>query len=149
MTHTSAILRVSAPCFAEIGMLLRAAGYEHAFDTLHHSGDPTIDMHGIMLAPRPGLAGDTSIVVASILSGRTHEGKVELIVNGERAQLDLDKAREVQKNFSGAIEAAISDQIFFQLLTGKLGLSPEAASAAIEDLRELRQGNRGVQFSPS
>lgn len=35
----------------------------------------------------------TTIVIGTILSQRTKQGMVEMVVNGEQVQLDLDKAR--------------------------------------------------------
>lgn len=88
----------------------------------------------------------TSIEVGTILSRRTKEGIVELTVNGEKAQLDLDKAREVHRNLGGAIEAAVSDTLIYRFLTLKCGVSDEAAGAALLDFRELRQGSREVVY---
>lgn len=86
-----------------------------------------------------------TIEIASILSQRTKRGLVEIHFNGTKVQLDVAKAREVLAMLHGAVEAAVSDEIFFKLLTN-LGLSEEAASRALLDLRELRQGTRGTSF---
>jgi len=81
--------------------------------------------------------------IGSLLSARTKEGMVELVVDGHKVQMDLPKAREVLGMLTGAIEAAVSDQLLFQFLTGpKIGLPPEAAARALLDFRELRQGSR-------
>jgi hypothetical protein len=90
---------------------------------------------------------DTRIEVASILSHRTKEGMVELVLNGEKAQMDLAKAREVIGFLQGAVEAAISDQILFAFLTTKVGISEEKASAVLLDFRELRQGSRSPVYA--
>lgn len=92
-----------------------------------------------MSAPR-------SLTVASILSARTKEGLVELTVDGHAVQMELAKAREVRGMLDGAIEAAVSDELLFKFLTTRIGLSEQAAAAALLDLRELRQGSRGVVF---
>lgn len=47
-TRTTAILEVSVPVYAEIRDKLRAAGYDHAFDS-----DGGIDMHGISIKEEP------------------------------------------------------------------------------------------------
>jgi hypothetical protein len=49
VTHTYAVLKISAIAFAEIERLLKAAGYEHAFheDAMYGT---VIDMHGIAVA---------------------------------------------------------------------------------------------------
>lgn len=125
MTHTFAVLEVTPMAFVEIRARLEKAGYDHAFH-----GD-TIDMHGIGLKALSGPAAPTDIVVSTLLSKRTKEGMVELAVNGERTQMELDKAREVLQMLASAIEAAISDQLIFQFLTTKVGLSAEQATAAL------------------
>lgn len=89
---------------------------------------------------------ETTIEVGSILSARTREGMVELVLNGERTQMDLAKAREVIGFLQGAVEAAISDQIMFAFLTTKVGISEEKATLALLDFRELRQGSRTTVF---
>ncbi len=88
----------------------------------------------------------THIEVASILSHRTKEGMVELTLNGEKTQMDLPKAREVRGMLDGAIEAAVSDMLMFKFLTVRIGLSEEAAAAALLDFRELRQGSRSTVY---
>jgi hypothetical protein len=87
-----------------------------------------------------------NIEVASILSQRTKQGMVELTVNGEKIQMDLDKAREVLGMLSGAIEAAVSDGLVFAFLTTRVGLSEDAAGRALLEFRELRQGSRHVVY---
>jgi hypothetical protein len=47
MTHTYAILDVSADVYAEIEAKLQAAGYDHVFH--EDDGETVIDMHGIAL----------------------------------------------------------------------------------------------------
>ena len=88
----------------------------------------------------------TDIQIGSILSHRTKEGMVELVVNGEKAQMDLPKAREVLGMLSGAIEAALSDGLIYAFLTKRIGLSDEKASAALLDFREMRQGSRETVY---
>ncbi len=88
----------------------------------------------------------TSIEVGTILSHRTKQGMVELVVDGHKVQMDLDKAREVRGMLDGAIEAAVSDGLIYAFLTSKIGLSENAASAALLDFRELRQGSRSTVF---
>lgn len=45
MSHTYALLPISAAAYAEIRESLRSKGYEHTFD------GEIIDMHGIALVP--------------------------------------------------------------------------------------------------
>lgn len=49
MTHTYAVLEVSAAAYAEVRALLAQAGYRHAFHETQ-AGQAVIDMHGIALA---------------------------------------------------------------------------------------------------
>lgn len=86
------------------------------------------------------------VEVGSILSARTKEGAVEITVNAEKIQIDLPKAREILGMLSGAIEAAVTDEIVFKFLTTKVGLPEEAAARALVDLRELRQGSRSTVY---
>lgn len=137
-THTYAVLDVTPMAFVEIRRRLEAAGYQHAFH------DDVIDMHGIALRALGEGPHPTGIEIGTLLSQRTKNGMVEVAVNGERTQMDLDKAREVLGMLSGAVEAAISDQLIYQFLTAKVGLSNEQASAALLDFREMRQGSRDV-----
>jgi hypothetical protein len=90
--------------------------------------------------------GETHIEIGSILSHRTKAGLVELTINREKVQFDLAKAREVAAMLSGAIEAAVSDQLLFAFLTTKVGLDADAAGRALLDFRELRQGSRGIVY---
>ncbi len=83
---------------------------------------------------------------ASIVGARSQEGMVEMAINGERMQFTLPKAREILGMLSGAIEAAISDELMFKFLTTRVGLPVEAATAALLDFRELRQGSKQVVY---
>lgn len=88
---------------------------------------------------------------SSIIASRTKLGAVEMTLrrDGQEPyvlQMSLDAARSVAANLAGAIEAAISDQIFYALLTDRLGLEPASAARALLDLRELRQGSRGTVY---
>ena len=56
--------------------------------------------------------------VGTLLSHRTKQGVVELMLNREKTQMDLDKAREVLGMLSQAIEAAVSDTLIYAFLTG-------------------------------
>lgn len=89
---------------------------------------------------------NTTIEIGTILSHRTKQGMVELTLNGEKTQMDLNKAREVLGMLSGAIEAALSDGLIYAFLTTKVGLSDDKASRALVDFRELRQGSRDTVY---
>lgn len=139
MTHTYAVLEVPPVVYAAVRALLAQADYQHAF----HDGKDgeVIDMHGIALKSRGGTA-DADITISTLLSSRTKEGRVELALNGELIQMDLDKARQIVGMLQQAIEAAMTDQMLYAFLTGRIGLKPDAASMALLDFRELRQGSR-------
>lgn len=139
-THTYAVLEVTPMAFVEIRRLLTAAGYAQAFH------DDVIDMHGLALKALGTGPSSTNVEVGTLLSQRTKQGMVEIAVNGERVQMDLDKARAVLRMLSGAIEAAVSDTLIYQFLTTKVGLSDDQASRALLDFRELRQGTRAVVY---
>lgn len=87
---------------------------------------------------------NTTIEIATILSQRTKEGMVEFILNGEKAQMDLPKAREVLGMLSGAIEAAVSDTLIYKFMTERVGLDENRAAQMLLDFRELRQGSRST-----
>ena len=143
MTYTYAILDVPRAVYAAVRALLDAASYQHAFH-VDEDGE-VIDMHGIALRSKAGPTS-TDITVSTLLSARTKEGRIDFTLNGELAQMDLDKAREVVSMLQGAIEAAISDELMYRFLTEKIGLEPDRASAALVDSRELRQGSRDVVY---
>lgn len=144
MTHTYVILQVTARAYAEIRGKLEQAGYNHAFH------DDVVDLHGIAIqAERLDgtiVDADTTIEIASILSARTKQGMVEFVLNGEKTQMDLGKAREVRAMLDGAIEAAVSDGLIYAFLTTKIGLDEDVAGAALLDFRELRQGSRKTVY---
>lgn len=88
----------------------------------------------------------TTIEIGTILSHRTKEGMVEFVLNGEKTQMDLAKAREVRGMLDGAIEAAVSDTLIYKFLTEKVGMSEDKAAVALLDFRELRQGSRETVY---
>lgn len=90
--------------------------------------------------------GTSRIEIGSLLSQQTHEGRIEISIDEHTTQMDLDKAREILGMLSGAIEAAISDQLLFAFLTQKVGLDNDRAARALLDFRELRQGSRKTVY---
>jgi hypothetical protein len=86
-----------------------------------------------------------AITIGSLLSARTHEGVVEFIVNDERIQFPLDKAREIYLMFGSAIEAATTDQIVYETMRDK-GLPEAAVLSILAELREKRQGAKGTVY---
>ncbi len=132
-------VEITPMAFAEIRLQLQRAGADDSGVV----GD-TIDLANLFVLKAREHASNTNIEIGSLLGTKTRAGAVELCVNGERTQMDLDKAREVLGMLSGAIEAAVSDQLLFQFLTTKVGLPEEAAGRALIDFRELRQGSRNT-----
>lgn len=82
------------------------------------------------------------VAFSTILSQRTKMGMIEFSLNDQMSQWDLDKAREIHRMLSEAIEAAVSDTLIYRFLVDKIGLTDDAAGAALLDFRELRQGSR-------
>lgn len=80
--------------------------------------------------------------------GRTSKrGHVELVINDELTQLDVKKAREIGLFLLEAAEAAQSDEVFIKLLEQRVGIEdPDRLSRILLDLREIRQGTRGVSW---
>jgi aerobic-type carbon monoxide dehydrogenase small subunit (CoxS/CutS family) len=71
---------------------------------------------------------------------------VELTVNGEKAQMDIAKAREVCQMLHQAIEAAITDTLIYQFMVERIGMDAARASQVLLDFRELRQGSKSVVY---
>lgn len=89
---------------------------------------------------------ETTLEVGTILSNRTKQGMVELTLNGEKTQMDLDKAREVVGMLHAAIEAAVSDTLIYKFFTEKVGIDGDRAARMLLDFRELRQGSRSTVY---
>ncbi len=89
---------------------------------------------------------DSHIEIGSIYGMKTHQGLVELTLDGKKIQMDIRKAREVCEMLHEAIEAAISDGLLVHFLTTKAGLSELCAAAALADFREMRQGSKGTVY---
>lgn len=140
MLHTYAVLEVPRTVYAAVRALLAVAGYDHVF---HDEGTPSevIDMHGIALQSKGGQP-TTDITISTLVSRRDGRGRVDFQLNGDMTQMDLDKAREVNRTLSEAIEAAVSDELLVRFLTENIGLEPDKANAALIDFREMRQGSR-------
>ena len=102
-----------------------------------------LNLHDITLTAREG-PSVSNISVGTTLSSTTHEGRVEFTLNGELTQMDLPKAREIVGMLQQAIEAAASDQMLYVFLTERVGLNEQAATMALLDFREIRQGSRGL-----
>lgn len=89
----------------------------------------------------------TGLIVQSGLSTTTGRGFVELTVNDQRIQMEAQKAREIGIMFFEAAEAAISDEVWSTLLKDKIGVDdPEQRAVMLANLREIRQGTRGVSW---
>jgi hypothetical protein len=86
------------------------------------------------------------------ISARTKQGMIEIAIRAAddavTIQLELPKAREIVGMLTGAIEAAVSDQLLYEFLTQRIGIAPEAVGPVLLDFRELRQGTRGTAWPP-
>lgn len=90
--------------------------------------------------------GDDAVTVSSGFGQTSRVGFVELTLNETRSQMDAKKAREIGLMLIEAAEAAASDEIFVKLLE-RIGLeSVETHGRILLELRELRQGTRGVAW---
>ena len=98
----------------------------------------------------------TNIELASILSNRTKEGMVELLlqnINDDgfpakeiKIQMDITKAKEVHRMLGEAIEAAVSDTIIYKFFREKVKFDEEKAVMVLLDFRELRQGSKKTVY---
>lgn len=87
-----------------------------------------------------------NLEIGTLLSAETGEARIELAIDERTTQMDVRKAREILAMLSGAIEAAVSDQLIFVFLTTKVGLEREQAARALVDFREIRQGSRSTVY---
>ena len=88
----------------------------------------------------------STVEIATILSHRTKQGVVEFMLNGEKTQWEIDKAKEIHRMLGEAIEAAVSDSLIYAFMTQRVGMSEDKASTVLLDFRELRQGSRGTVY---
>jgi len=142
MTHTYAVLEVPHAVYIAVRTLLERAEYQHTFHADKKEGE-VIDMHGIALKSRGGKTG-TDISVSTLLSSKDQTGRIDFTLNGELTQMDLDKARLIVCMLNEAIEAAVSDEMFYKFLTTRIGMAHEKALMALLDFREIRQGSRDI-----
>lgn len=85
--------------------------------------------------------------IASIVSGETLQGMVELSIDGKVIQRwDVAKAREICGMLHGAIEAAVSDEIIVKFMMTRMKLDKEHAVLVLRDFRELRQGSKETVY---
>lgn len=84
--------------------------------------------------------------VASILSHRTKQGMVEFVLNGEKTQWDVAKAREIIAMIQQATEAAITDTLIYQFMRERIGMDEDKAARVLLDFRDLRQGSKSVVY---
>ncbi len=89
---------------------------------------------------------NVKVIVASIYGAKTQQGLVEITIGDTKIQVTKDKAREIRGLLDGAIEAAVSDELFVAFLTTRMGIALERIGPALLDFRELRQGSKGTVF---
>lgn len=85
------------------------------------------------------------VTVGSGFGTETRRGFVEFTLNDQLSQMPPVKAREIGLMLLEAAEAATSDEIVVTLL-GRIGLDAEGAGRLLIELREIRQGTRGVSW---
>jgi hypothetical protein len=70
---------------------------------------------------------------------------IQFFLDGELLiQVDVQKARELQRLLGEAADAAISDELLVRFLTEKVKMPIEKAIYALRDFREMRQGDKGI-----
>lgn len=116
---------------------------EHVLEELGRSG-PGLVGDQVLLTIATDLDAEQNLEIASILSSRTKRGRVNITIDALHTQLDVAKAKEVHRMLGEAIEAAISDECAYTWLRNNIGLSDEAATAALQDFRSIRQGAPGA-----
>jgi len=105
--------------------------------------DKFTDQVSLVIGAKPTRAVD-DVTVGSGFGQKSERGFVELTLNDERSQMDARKAKEIGLMLIEAAEAAQSDEMFIQLLS-RVGLDDaEARGRFLIELREIRQGSRGV-----
>jgi len=122
-------------------------------------------MHlGGVLARRPHLGPEKGVTCYSVAGHKTGLPGVNLAIENAtvlkdavvggilvetanvQLQLDIKSAQRVAMNIFGCAEAAISDMTVFEMLTDGIGLDFNKAGRLLIELRERRQGTRGVVF---
>lgn len=97
-------------------------------------------------AGRPAL-GDERCEVSSGFGQTTKRGFVAMRLGGVEQQLEPKKAIEIAGMLHAVAEAAISDELVMKLLD-RIGVKddPQMRAQLLLELRELRQGSRGVVY---
>lgn len=139
MTHTYAVLEVSAEVYAEVRALLTKAGYEHTF----HEGDrdhaEVIDMHGIALAgdrPVPGSLEERSGRVGALLSDAFPQAEHPALLDWVSVMFELKRLRKVEagvrehRDARGDDRCWQDDEALYALLPE--GYTPPARDTAVE-----------------
>lgn len=99
----------------------------------------------LVIAKKPRKETD-NLTVSSGFGQASQRGFVELTIDDTLTQMDTAKAREVGLMLLEAAEAAQSDEMFLKLLD-RIGITDaQARGAILLDLREMRQGTRGVSY---
>ena len=89
--------------------------------------------------------GTDTVTVSSGFGQKSRKGFVVFTLNDQACQMDAAKAREIGIMLLESAEAAISDELFVTLMTQQ-GISIETAGRLLVDLREIRQGTRGISW---
>lgn len=106
----------------------------------------TFQQHAAVIAAKRNEKTVDEVTVSSGFGAASRRGHVELTMNDQLSQMPPAKAREIGLMLLEAAEAATSDELFVTLLTERLGLGQDAAGRVLIDLREIRQGTRGIAW---
>lgn len=85
--------------------------------------------------PRPG---GTEFHIGTLVSNRTKEGLVEVILGDEKVQMPPAQAREIGAWFIGAAEAAETDAFIVEFMRKTVGVDDAMAVNILVHLREYR-----------
>src|SRR4051812_30246383 len=89
--------------------------------------------------------GHDAVTVTSGFGSVSHKGFIELTIDETRTQMDVKKAVEIAVMMIEAASAATSDTALVLLLRERLGITDtEQIGRILLDLREIRQGTRGI-----
>lgn len=112
--------------------------------TSHHPDDERhgycANCHDFTASPPGNLpnAGDTHVFVDGIVAARDKEPYVRLIINGEKAQLNVAEAHKIAVDLIKVAARTEADAMLFRFFTGNL-FPPGAAAMLMKDFRYYRQ----------
>jgi hypothetical protein len=112
--------------------------------TSHHPDDERHgycgNCHDFTKSPTGSLpnAGDTHVFVDGIVAARDTEPYVRLIINGEKAQLNIAEAHKIATDIIKVAARSEADAMLYRFFTGNQ-FPPGAAAMLMQDFRYYRQ----------